>query len=50
MAAGDPSQPAARPPDRGLWYCDLIEPNAWGASEIRAAFWQALALRDLKRS
>jgi hypothetical protein len=24
-------QPAARPCDRGLWYCRLIEPNAWGA-------------------
>ena len=43
LAAGDPTQPAARPPDRGLWYCGLIEPNAWGASEIRAAFWETLA-------
>jgi lysophospholipase L1-like esterase len=43
LAAGDPTQPNARPPDRGLWYCGLIEPNAWGASEIRAAFWDALA-------
>jgi lysophospholipase L1-like esterase len=42
ITAGDPTQPAARPPDRALWYCDLIEPNAWGASEIRAAFWEAL--------
>jgi lysophospholipase L1-like esterase len=42
LAAGDPTQPAARPPDRGLWFCDLIEPNAWGASQIRAAFWEAL--------
>jgi hypothetical protein len=39
------SHPAGgRPPDRGLWYCDLIEPNAWGASEIRAAFWETLRL------
>jgi GDSL-like Lipase/Acylhydrolase family len=30
LAAGDPTQPAARPHDRGLWYCGLIEPNAWG--------------------
>jgi hypothetical protein len=30
LAAGDPAQPAACPPDRGLWYCGLIEPNAWG--------------------
>jgi hypothetical protein len=46
LAAGDPTQPAARPPDRGLWYCGLIEPNAWGASEIRAAFWETLRLPD----
>jgi hypothetical protein len=43
LAVGDPTQPAARPADRALWYCDLIEPNAWGASQIRAAFWEALA-------
>jgi lysophospholipase L1-like esterase len=42
LAAGNPTQPAARPPDRDLWYCGLIEPNAWGASEIRACFWEAL--------
>jgi lysophospholipase L1-like esterase len=42
LAAGDPTQSAANPPDRALWYCDLIEPNAWGASEIRAAFWATL--------
>jgi lysophospholipase L1-like esterase len=46
LAAGDPAQPAARPPDRDLWYCDLIEPNAWGASEIRAAFWATLERAD----
>jgi hypothetical protein len=40
--AGDPTQPAARPRDRGLWYCRLIEPNAWGASQIRASFCEAL--------
>jgi hypothetical protein len=42
LAAGDPTQPPARPRDRGLWYCRLTEPNAWGASEIRASFWEAL--------
>jgi lysophospholipase L1-like esterase len=42
LAAGDPTQPTARPPGRGLWYCGLIEPNAWGASEIRASFWETL--------
>jgi lysophospholipase L1-like esterase len=49
LAAGDPAQPAARPPDRRLWYCGVIEPNAWGASEIRAAFWEALASADSRR-
>jgi lysophospholipase L1-like esterase len=48
LAAGDPAQPAARPPHRGLWYCGLIEPNAWGASEIRAAFWDTLAFEGMK--
>jgi len=42
LAAGDPTQPHPRPADRGLWYCGLIEPNAWGASQIRASFWEAL--------
>jgi lysophospholipase L1-like esterase len=42
LAAGDPTQPAARPRDRCLWYCRLIEPNAWGASQIRAALWATL--------
>jgi lysophospholipase L1-like esterase len=42
LAAGDPTQPSPRPASRRLWYCGLIEPNAWGASEIRAAFWETL--------
>ncbi|MBW3538093.1 SGNH/GDSL hydrolase family protein [Candidatus Parcubacteria bacterium] len=40
--AGDPSQSDPRP-DRDLWYCFDVEPNAWGASAVRAAFWEALA-------
>ncbi len=44
VLAGDPSQPSARPPERALWYCNIIEPNAWGASQVRAAFWEALHL------
>ena len=49
LAAGDPSQPAAHPADRDLWYCNLIEPNAWGASEIRADFWTALERADTEQ-
>jgi lysophospholipase L1-like esterase len=50
LAVGDPTQPAARPPNRGLWYCGLIEPNAWGANEIRAAFWETLAFAGTKQA
>jgi hypothetical protein len=46
LAAGDPTQPHPRPADRGLWYCGLVEPNAWGASEIRASFWETLPRAD----
>jgi lysophospholipase L1-like esterase len=39
---GDPGQPHPRPADRRLWYCGVIEPNAWGAHEIRCTWWRAL--------
>ncbi|MEX5716938.1 SGNH/GDSL hydrolase family protein [Geodermatophilus maliterrae] len=42
LRAGDPSQHAARPAQRRLWFCDVIEPNAWGAGGVRTAFWAAL--------
>ncbi|WP_270888786.1 GDSL-type esterase/lipase family protein [Pedococcus sp. 5OH_020] len=42
LSAGDPARPDARPRSRDLWYCNVIEPNAWGASAVRAAFWEAL--------
>jgi lysophospholipase L1-like esterase len=42
VLAGDPAQPSPRPADSALWYRDVIEPNAWGACEVRAAFWEAL--------
>jgi hypothetical protein len=42
LRAGDPTQPSPRPADRELWFCRLIEPNAWGADGVRAAFWDAL--------
>ncbi len=41
-AAGDPAQPDPRPADRRLWYCGVIEPNAWGAHEIRCTWWRTL--------
>ena len=40
--AGAPSQVLSRPASRNLWYCNLIEPNAWGAHEIRRTWWQVL--------
>src|SRR4051794_15219652 len=42
LMAGDPSRDDPRPPERDLWYCNIIEPNGWGASGVRAAFWSAL--------
>jgi lysophospholipase L1-like esterase len=46
LAAGNPAQPQPRPDDRNLWYCNIIEPNAWGAHAVRASFWQALHPAD----
>jgi lysophospholipase L1-like esterase len=42
LKAGDPGQGDARPANRALWYCHIIEPNAWGADAVRGAFWTAL--------
>jgi lysophospholipase L1-like esterase len=41
LLAGDPARREPRPVDRRLWFCNLIEPNAWGASGVREAFWTA---------
>jgi lysophospholipase L1-like esterase len=45
LLAGDPARRDARPPDRELWFCNVIEPNAWGGSGVREAFWAAMATR-----
>jgi hypothetical protein len=42
LLRGDPAQAHPRPVDRQLWYCNVIEPNAWGADGVRAAFWEAV--------
>jgi lysophospholipase L1-like esterase len=42
LAVGDPAQSKPRPRNRALWYCNVIEPNAWGADAVRASFWHAL--------
>ena len=42
LRAGNPAQGKARPRNDALWYCNIIEPNAWGADAVRAAFWAAL--------
>jgi lysophospholipase L1-like esterase len=41
LLAGDPRRPEPRPQERNLWFCHLIEPNAWGAGGVREAFWAA---------
>src|SRR5215213_8058029 len=51
LARGDRAQSHPRASNRELWYCGLIEPNAWGANEIRATFWEVLAIDgDRERS
>ena len=45
LATGNPAQGDPRPVNRDLWYCSVIEPNAWGASGVREAFWEALGRR-----
>jgi lysophospholipase L1-like esterase len=42
LISGDPRTASARPARRDLWYCSVIEPNAWGADGVRAALWAAL--------
>lgn len=42
VTAGNPSQLLAMPASRDLWYCEAIEPNAWGADQIRRTWWDAL--------
>lgn len=42
LRAGNPSQSEARPAGRDLWYCGVVEPNAWGASAIRRVFHETL--------
>jgi lysophospholipase L1-like esterase len=42
VLAGDAAAPQARPASRDLWFCHVIEPNAWGAGGVREAFWSAL--------
>jgi lysophospholipase L1-like esterase len=41
-ATGDPAQPDPQPTNTNLWYCGVIEPNAYGAHEIRTIWWHTL--------
>jgi lysophospholipase L1-like esterase len=42
LLRGNPAQTHPRPDPHDLWYCNVIEPNAWGAHAVRTAFWDAL--------
>jgi hypothetical protein len=42
LKSGDPSADIARPENREMYYCGVIEPNAWGANAIRAVWWDNL--------
>ncbi len=45
LTTGNPAQGDPRPVNRNLWYCNVIEPGAWGASAVREAFWETLGHR-----
>jgi lysophospholipase L1-like esterase len=45
VTAGDPGQSEPRPSNDELWYCGVIEPNAWGAHHIRRTWWKAIESR-----
>jgi lysophospholipase L1-like esterase len=47
-ASGDPAQPDPRPANSALWFCGVIEPNAYGAHQIRSLWWRTL--RERKRT
>lgn len=42
LHTGNPANDIARPSDRNLYYCGVVEPNAWGASAIRRVWWETL--------
>jgi hypothetical protein len=42
LLAGNPARREARPDQRDLWFCDVIEPDARGGGGLRAAFCAAL--------
>lgn len=44
LLAGDITRPQARPVERDVWLCSVIEPDGWGASGVREAFWVAAGL------
>ena len=44
LLGGDPADPRPRPASRSSWFCSVIEPNAWGADGVRAAFAAAVPL------
>lgn len=50
LTVGDPTQYEPRPENRDLWYCGIIEPNAWGASAIRSLWWETLVAAGTIRS
>jgi lysophospholipase L1-like esterase len=43
LDTGDPAQTEPDPLNRNLYYCGVIEPNAWGANAIRQLWWNTLA-------
>ena len=43
LRAGNPAQTDPRPANHNLYFCGVVEPNAWGASALRGLWWETLA-------
>lgn len=46
LSVGNPADYEPRPANRNLWYCGVVEPNAWGAHAIRSVWWETLKAAD----
>ena len=46
LQAGNPASHQPRPQNRNVFFCGVIEPNAWGANALRALWWETLQNAD----
>lgn len=50
LSGDSPAQTSSRPANRDLYYCGVVEPNAWGACAIRAVWWDTLRAAGMRHA